>query len=233
MGHASAGEIPRPRQSLTRGSGLERETTAVRAGNQFLGHFLLHQLDEIAAAAVHRDHVVDVELLQFGNDLRQVRLLRRRQVETAAQRVYLLDPGHRLRALQRVDDPAVAARCDDDEPSIPDHEAGGVLMQVLIRHRCARQFLRREMVLGVCASGTPGAILLAEHTNEFGSTFSMLTRGTAPVVKACPSTMIGSSDSTGCTRAAFRSLRSSRPHGRNDPSSCFCMRWQNASSPPR
>ena len=68
-----------------------REAAAGGAEHQLLRHLLFGEIDEVLAAAMHRQDVLEVEFLQLGHHLAQIILGRRSQVETADQRIDLLD----------------------------------------------------------------------------------------------------------------------------------------------
>jgi hypothetical protein len=89
-------------------SGGKSEAAAGRAQHELLRHFLFRQIDEVLSAAMHRQHVLEVKLLQLGHDLSQIVVRRRREVEAAQQRIDLLDSADLLRPPQRIDDAAMA-----------------------------------------------------------------------------------------------------------------------------
>ena len=91
----------------------------------------------------------DVELLQFRHHFRQIVVRRRRQMKSAGQRVDLVDVRNFPRAPDRVDDPGVAARANDNEAAITEPETCGVLVPMLIGHWIAGKLFRGKMVIRV------------------------------------------------------------------------------------
>ena len=83
-----------------------------RAKHQLLRHFLLSEIDEVLAAALRRQHVLEVELLQLGHHLAQIVVGRPGQVKTAGLRIDFSDAADFLRAPQRIDDAGVTAGAD-------------------------------------------------------------------------------------------------------------------------
>jgi hypothetical protein len=69
----------------------------------------------------------------------------------------------------------------------------------------AGELLGREVMVHAGIGITPQTVLDADLTTQaLGNTCSMLVRGTAPVVKACPSMTSGSSNNTGPTSRSRR-----------------------------
>src|SRR5215471_19423412 len=80
-------------------SGGKNEAAAGAAKYQFLGHLLHGEIDKILPAAMHRHHVLKLELLQFRHDLAQIVVRRREEVKAADQRVNLFDAADLLGTL--------------------------------------------------------------------------------------------------------------------------------------
>ena len=82
--------------------GREGEAAPGGAEHQLLRHFLLGEIDEVLAAAMHRKDVLDIELLQLRHHLAQIIVGRRGEVKAADQRIDLLDPADLLRPPQGI-----------------------------------------------------------------------------------------------------------------------------------
>ncbi len=106
---------------------------------------------------MHRDQHIGIELADLGDDLLEVVGGRGAEMEAAHDGVHLLDARDLLRLAHRVDDADMAAGADHDQPLVPDVEAGGVLVDMLVGHDLAFH-LRRQVVAGVAA----GAVLERE-----------------------------------------------------------------------
>src|ERR1700751_5746942 len=61
-------DVPRGREDCDR-SGGKCEAAAGPAKHQFLRHLLAGEIDKVLPAAMHRHHVLKVELLQLRHDL--------------------------------------------------------------------------------------------------------------------------------------------------------------------
>src|SRR6516164_285613 len=118
-------------------SGGKSEAAAGRAQHELLRHFLLRQIDEVLSAAMHRQRVLEVKLLQLGHDLSQIVVRRRREVEAAQQRIDLLDSADLLGPPQRIDDAAMSARTNHHQPAVTEAEAGSMLVPMLVGLRLA------------------------------------------------------------------------------------------------
>src|SRR6516225_2491228 len=71
-------EDVRERKSSGSRSGAKREAAAGAAKHQFLRHLLAGEVDEVLPTTVHRQDMLQVELLQLGHDLAQIVVRRRR-----------------------------------------------------------------------------------------------------------------------------------------------------------
>src|SRR5271170_4351383 len=80
----------------------ESEAAAGAAEHQHFRYLLLGQGKEILAAAVHRQHMLEVERLEFRHHLPEVIVRRRSEVETADEGVDLVNARDLLSAPQRV-----------------------------------------------------------------------------------------------------------------------------------
>src|SRR3984893_7002108 len=140
----------------------EGEAAAGGAQHQLLRHLLLGEIDEVLAAAMHWQHMLDIELLQLRHHLAQIIVGRRGEVKAADQRVDLLDPADLLRPPQGIDDAGMAAGADHDEAAVADAKAGGVLVPVLVGLWLAGQLVLGEMVVHVGVRVAPQAILDAD-----------------------------------------------------------------------
>src|SRR6516162_4267852 len=125
-----ASDLKRPFKAVGKTLRCERETAACAAEHELLGHLLLGEIDEILSAAMHRHDKSYIELLQLGHHTCQIIAWRRSKMEAANECIDLFNAGDFLRALERIDDAAVATRRDHDEPTIPHPEAGSVLVPV-------------------------------------------------------------------------------------------------------
>jgi hypothetical protein len=90
-------------------SGSKCKTAAGAAEYELFRYFLTGEINEVLLAAMHRHHVIEIELLQLDHDLAQIVVGRRRQMKAADERVNLFDAADLLSTLQRVDDPAMPA----------------------------------------------------------------------------------------------------------------------------
>src|SRR5262245_38457905 len=133
------------RGSLMVLSGSEGQPAAGAGDEELVRHLLPHGLNEVGAAAVHRDDHVGVEPLDLGHHLVEVLSRSRAEVKAANERVHL-DYARDLAGLQRrIDDAGMAAPADHHEPAVLDVEAGGVLVKVLVGDELALQLGRREV----------------------------------------------------------------------------------------
>src|SRR5439155_1666114 len=105
------------------GSYAERKAAAGGRDQHLVAHLCGRLLHEVEPGAVHRDHYVGVELLDLGDDLGEVILRRRPEMEAADDRVHLLDARDLLRLLDRIDDADMAAGRDHDEAEVAHVEA--------------------------------------------------------------------------------------------------------------
>src|SRR5271167_598559 len=107
--------------------GSKCEAAAGTAQHQFLRHLLGGEIDKVLPTAMHRHHVLQVELLQLRHDLAKIVVRRGRQVKATDERVDLFDAADLLGALQGVDDAGMPAGADGvrdnkdtrDRPSAP------------------------------------------------------------------------------------------------------------------
>src|SRR5215831_7927078 len=103
-----------------------------RAGTRLIRHLRAHGTSEVVAAAMHRDNHVRFELLNLGNDLIEVILGRRPEMEAPNDSMDLLHAGDFLCLPDRIDYADVTARADHHEPAVLDIETGRVLVDVLV-----------------------------------------------------------------------------------------------------
>ena len=129
-------------------------------------------------------------------------------MKSADQRVDFIDVRDFLRTPERIDDPGMAARADHNEAAITQSETRGMLVPMLIGYWISGQLFGGEMVIYVGASVAAEPIANTIFYPRVRQTCSMLLRGTAPVVKAWPSMMIGASDRTGSISSALSRRRS-------------------------
>src|ERR1043166_2274843 len=92
---------------------------------------------------MHRDEHVRLELLDLSHDLLEVVGRRRTEMESPDDRMNFLDTRHLLRLSHRIDDADVAAGRDHNEAFAADVEAGGVLVDGLVRPDFSLQLSRR------------------------------------------------------------------------------------------
>src|SRR5208282_6536071 len=100
----------------------ESEAAAGAAEHQHFRYLLLGQGEEILAAVMHRQHMLEVERLELRHHPLEVIVRRRSEVEAANERVDLVNARDLPRAAQRVDDAGVTAGGDHHEPSIAEPE---------------------------------------------------------------------------------------------------------------
>ena len=169
----------------------------VPQSTSFSGISCLAEIDEVLSAAVHREHMLEIELLELRHHLAQVVIRRRGQVEPADECINLVDGGDLLGAKQGVDDAGMAVGTDHYQPAITQPEAGGMLVPVLIGLPLSGKFLGGEMMVRIGIGIAAQAVRTPYATQVFGNTCSMLLRGTTPEVKAWSSMTTGISDITG------------------------------------
>jgi hypothetical protein len=92
-------------------SGAEAEPAPCGAENQLSGIFLLGEVDKVVPAAVHRQGVGEIKLLQLRHNLAQAIVRCRCQVEAADERIHLLDSTDLLGASQRIDNRHTTELC--------------------------------------------------------------------------------------------------------------------------
>jgi hypothetical protein len=97
----------------------------------------MHRGKELGAAAMHRDDHVGRQSRKLDYRMFNVILRCRTEMKPAEHRVQFADPGHRHRGLDRVDQPDMAARRDDDEPASLDDIAGCMLVRMLVGDEAA------------------------------------------------------------------------------------------------
>src|SRR6516165_12506196 len=101
--------------------------------DELLRHFRAHFGNKSATGAVHRDHDIGRERLQFGDRVVNVIWWRNAQMEAAEHRMKLVDPGDRHRGSDRVEHAAMAAGRDDDQAA-PSHDmASSMLIGMAVR----------------------------------------------------------------------------------------------------
>src|SRR6476620_2213707 len=92
------------------------------------------------------DQIVGIGLLERRNDLSNVIVGQWwHDVETADERVHLLDAGRRLRLPDGIDDPAVTAGRQHDQSLVCDDEVLGYRMLEVIGNEGAGIFRRRNL----------------------------------------------------------------------------------------
>src|SRR5262245_34864314 len=123
----------------------EADPAAGCRNEQLVRHLLTHCLNEVIAAAMHGNYHIRIERFDFADDLVEIILRRRSQMESAHQCVDLLHAGHCLCLPCRIDNADVTAGADHDEAAILHVEAGCVLVRVLVRDNLSLQLGRREM----------------------------------------------------------------------------------------
>ena len=114
---------------------------------------------------MHRHHVLEIELLQLRHDLAQVVVWRWRQMEPADQCVNLLDAGYLLCMPQRIDNPGMTARTDNDQATVAETEAGGMLVpMVMIGLRFDDELLGCEVMVHAGLASHPRQSLMPIST---------------------------------------------------------------------
>ena len=84
-------------------------------------------------------------------------------METADDRMYLLDAGSGLRLLDRIDDPAVTAGCQRDQSLASDNEVRSDFMLKIIENEAPGIFCRRNRrpPVNVAPTGAPRPIAVS------------------------------------------------------------------------
>jgi len=114
--------------------------------DELVRHFRAHFGNKSATRAVHRDHDIGRERLQFGDRVLDVIRWCNAQMEAAEHRMQLVDPRDRHRGSDRVQHAAMTAGGDDDKAT-PLHDiASGML--VGSRRQCAPPSRARGGIFG-------------------------------------------------------------------------------------
>src|ERR1700722_818388 len=102
--------------------------------NDLVTHRITSEVVETISRTMPRDQIIWVDLLQAGDDLVDVSVVQRwNDMEAADDGVHLLDSGRGLRLPDRVDDAAMAAGSQNDQPFAFHDEIGADLVLKIIR----------------------------------------------------------------------------------------------------
>ena len=124
----------------------EHEARPHRRVDHLVAQRIARQIVKAVARAVRRDEPVGVHLAESRDGLAAIVVAERRHdMEAADDGVHLVDAGDRLSLLHRVDDAAVAARGQHDEPLALHHVCGRDLVVEIVRDIIADVLCRRHL----------------------------------------------------------------------------------------
>ena len=110
----------------------ELETSAGVGSDDFRPEFAFRQFEKRVAGTMQRHEIVGVNLLYGRQGLSQILWRVWREVKAADDRMHLLDAGDLLRLSDRIDDPSVTARRENNQPAVLEIEGGCDLMVELV-----------------------------------------------------------------------------------------------------